>query len=106
MDKKVRELVWQRSRGYCEVCGFPLDPESWDFSHRKARKHKGPDTPENGMAIHHHPCHLVDIELHPRLARDKGWRVISTENPLEIPIWLYGKLKVWLEPDGTYRFDD
>ena len=102
MDKAVRELVFQRSKGRCEACGKPL-PESWDFSHRKSRGQGGEDTPQNGMAICHYPCHMVDVENHPVLARQKGWRVRSTEEPLDIPILLYGTRKVFLTEDGGYR---
>lgn len=103
MNKKVREMVWERSKGICECCGRYLDPENWSFSHRKATKQGGEDAPENGMATHWEPCHRVDVELHPHSANEKGWRVRSSQNPKELPILLYGKLWIFLEPDGTYR---
>ena len=107
MDKTVRELVWQRSKGRCEACGLPLDEETWDFSHRKAKSNfskrgETPDFVENGMAIHHFPCHMVSVENHPVLARQKGWRVPSYRDPRTEPIALYGAIWVHLNANGTY----
>lgn len=107
MDKAVREALWNRCKGKCEACGLPLDPETWDWSHRKAKSHfktaKDSYFVQNGMAVHHHPCHMVAIENHPVLARQKGWRVPSYDDPRQIPIALYGAVWTYLEPDGTYR---
>ena len=106
MDKDLRERTWQRSRGKCEACGLPMDYESWDWSHRKAKgKFKTAGESyfiQNGMAVHHR-CHMIDIENHPVLARQKGWRVPSYEDPRAIPIALYGTIWTYLEPDGSYR---
>ena len=102
MDKEVRELVWQRSKGYCETCGIPLDPENWDFHHRKLRKHGGEDSPENGLALHHH-CHLVKVHNHPKISYSMGWMVPSFDDPAKAPLHLFGKIIVMLTADGKYE---
>ena len=102
LDKELRELTWERSKGYCEACGKPMDYETWDWSHRLSKSHGGKYEVQNGMAVHH-ACHLEEIENHPYLARQKGWRVASQGNPAEVPILLYGRKWVYLTTDGKYR---
>ena len=105
MNQNLRELTWQRSRGICEACGLPMDEESWDWSHRKAKgkfkTHEDSYFIQNGMAVHHR-CHMITIENHPVLARQKGWRVPSYRDPRTEPIALYGAIWVHLEANGTY----
>ena len=105
MDRDLRELTWERSKGYCEACGKPMDYETWDWSHRKAKsKFKTAEESyfiENGMAVHHF-CHMVKIENHPKLAQQKGWRVSSYQDPKTEPIALYGAVWVYLTADGKY----
>ena len=102
MDKVVRNLVWERSKGLCEYCGLPLDEEAWDFHHRKLRSHGGKDSAENGVALHHF-CHLVKIHNHPKTSYANGFMVKSTGNPREEKLALYGSIWVYLEAQGTYR---
>lgn len=33
--KKIREVLWERSVGRCEVSGQPLDPDTFDAHHRR-----------------------------------------------------------------------
>ena len=102
MDKAIRQLVWERSKGFCEHCSKPLDEEAWDFHHRKLRKHGGKDSPENALALDHH-CHLIKVHGHPVESRNKGWIVSSYAEPREQFVLLYDKVKVYLQEDGTYR---
>jgi len=104
LDKKVRYIVGTRAEGKCEFCGLPLDEENWDFHHRKLKSRGGKDTPENGIACHHF-CHLVKIHNHPKISRENGFMVVAQDNPLEVPIFLYGAIKTFLTADGNYRFD-
>ena len=102
MDRDLRELTWERSKGYCEHCGKPLDPEGWHWSHRKGKAQGGIYHIQNGLATTPH-CHLVKITNHPKIAMQNGWMVSRQDNPADIPVNLYGSILVYLTEDGGYR---
>lgn len=49
MDRKLRELVWQRAQSRCEYCQMPqqFDPATFEIDHIIARKHHGETTAQN-----------------------------------------------------------
>jgi len=102
VDKALRALTYERSKGWCEACGLPISEDDFDWSHRLSKAHGGKYEIQNGMAVHS-KCHHEQIESQPYTARLKGWRVPSQGNPAEVPILLYGKSLIFLEPDGSYR---
>lgn len=110
MDGEVRKLVWERCRGYCEFCGFPLDEYEWSFHHRQLVTKL--DLVENGIAAHS-ACHVIapkSIHQNPRIARDRGFIISRYETTpfSQVPLLLFGgfdKAKgrlVLLSDDGKY----
>ena len=100
----LRELLFSRCKGYCEKCGFSLDPETADFHHRKLRSRGGEDTPQNGILVHH-KCHLQhkdSIHDNPKKAKEMGWMCPSWQDPLECRLILSNGKSVKLTPEGTY----
>ena len=95
MDSNVRQLVWERSRGFCEFCGLPLDPESFDFHHRQGTTKL--DLVANGIAACHF-CHVIapkSIHQNPRIARDRGFiisRYADASTFSQVPLLLFGGL--------------
>lgn len=43
---QIREQLWDRCGGYCEVSGLPLDPETFDAHHRRNKGMGGTDRPD------------------------------------------------------------
>lgn len=111
MDKEVRHAVWERCKGWCEWCGLPLDPESFDFHHRQGTTKI--DLVANGVAVCHF-CHVIapkSIHQNPRIARDRGFIISRFADPSTFssaPLLLFGGLDkargrlVLLTSDGKY----
>ena len=100
MDKALRELTWKRSSGFCEVCGLGLSP-FWHWSHRKGKAQGGKYEIANGLATHSE-CHLETITNYPARAYENGWLIRRNQNPLEVPVLLYGNRWVLLDDLGNY----
>ena len=99
----LRERLWERCGGYCEVTGEPLG-DSWAMHHRKLRKHGGPDCLSNLLAVTHQAHNLGTdaIHLHPRRSYDHGWLVQSFANPALTPVAISGRGLVYLTESGEY----
>ena len=105
MNKVLRELVFSRSKGYCELCGTQL-PEGWAIHHRKLRSRGGKDEVENLVALHH-TCHNTgtdSVHLNPKKATLKGFMVSSWDDPAKCPITLSDGSSVILTSEGTYNY--
>ena len=90
MNKDVRQTVWERCAGYCEFCGKPLDPETWDFHHRQLGTKL--DLVVNGIACCH-GCHLIGIHGNPQIARSQGFiisKYIKADEFSEVRLLLGG----------------
>lgn len=101
MPDDVRADTFTRACGMCDVCGRHLDPENWAFHHRKLRSQGGPDTVENGLALHHW-CH-ERVHLNRAWARVRGYIVHREEEPDSVPVLLHGRMlrypaTTWSEP--------
>jgi len=104
MDSELRQVIWSRSRGYCEVCGLSVDENIWAAHHRKLRKHGGQDTPQNMMVLHP-ACHnggTRSVHLSPARAYEHGWLVRSHEDPEAIPVALAARRWVFFLHNGDY----
>lgn len=57
MDRKLREIVWERANACCEYCQMPqeLYEATHEVDHVIAEKHLGPTSPEN-LALACFPC--------------------------------------------------
>lgn len=82
-EAKGREIVYNRAQGRCEMCG---SGNGTDWSHRVARSQLGGWEPSNGMLACRR-CHAW-CHANPAEAREKGWILKSTRNPLEEPALL------------------
>lgn len=101
---KVRELLWSRSRGYCEKCGRAMNPLNWCAHHRLLKSQGGVGSPQNGLACHH-SCHNGDsdsIHSNPKLSYEMGWLVQSWNTPEKLPLRLPAGGSVRLTEEGTY----
>ena len=104
MDENLRSRLYGRSRGYCELCGFPMTKEQSAVHHRKLRSQGGEDSMVNCMAVHH-SCHngkTDSIHLQVADALTNGWLVASWERPDNKPLLLHRKKWVRLSENGGY----
>lgn len=96
---ELREAVFARAGGLCELCGERLQP-GWEWHHRKRRSAGGLDSVSNGVALH--PlCHRR-VHGHPAWAESVGFLVRSHDNPGRVRLALHGETWVRLAADGTY----
>ena len=104
MDQNLRDLIWKRCGGYCEVCGTSMFEEQWAAHHRQLRSQGGADEPSNLMAVHHF-CHNIgtnSIHFIGRPAYQNGWLVSAYDVPRKTFLLLPGKREVFLTEDGYY----
>ena len=104
MDKQVAELVRERSKGYCEVCGG-VARENMALHHRKLRSRGGQDTVSNLIYVHH-DCHNLgthSIHLNPEWAENNGYMVPSWKEPHEYPMLTPEGIYVLLLNDGSIK---
>jgi hypothetical protein len=108
MNKKLREALYVRSQGVCDVCGLPLPEDSWAAHHRKLRSQGGQDTLSNLLALHH-ACHngnTNSVHLAGKISRTNGYLVSAYANPEETPVLLHGKKPTLLTDDGEMTETD
>lgn len=109
---KIREALWTRSGGFCEVSGRTLDPETFDAHHRRPRGIGGTYRPltdslcnllaldpevHNGApwSVHQNSTwsrprgyllssHMADevLEIAPVLYRGKEWLILAENGQL------------------------
>jgi hypothetical protein len=106
-DRKLiatqRQLVYERSGGQCERCGFALTPV-WECHHRKLRSQGGDWSLANLLALHP-SCHSGDatsIHGRPKAAYALGHLVRAGLDTSEMPVQLWGNRWVLLGPSGGY----
>lgn len=90
--KRLRRILLDRSRGFCESCGFQLNPEDWAAHHRQLRSHQGAHETNNLVALHHE-CHNLaprSVHMRPRWARERGLIVPMAMDPATTPLMLPG----------------
>ena len=105
-------LVWRRDAGCCVRCGkqcvFGERGTGWSVQHRRARGMGGtrrPDTnqPQNLIILCGSAttgCHFF-AESNRTAARENGWAVKSSTDPLTVPVVYRGvRFPLWLTDDG------
>lgn len=97
---ELRDVVFSRAGGCCELCGERLQP-GWEWHHRKRRSQGGKDDASNGVALH--PLCHKRIHGHVAWAESVGFLVRSTSSPGRTRIALHGTTWVRLTGDGSYR---
>jgi hypothetical protein len=100
-------VLWVRSRGYCDVCGFPMTNQ-FAVHHRKTGK-RADNRPSN-LLICHHNCHngsVDSIHLSPAVAYQNGWMIRGNQLSYLVPVRLHRAFLAMLNDDGTYtRIND
>lgn len=97
-ERAARKAVAARAQGVCEGCG--LRP-SHDWAHRVGRAQQGPWCASNGLALcNPGGCH-DRAHASPQWARERGWILLSTQDPTTTPALLAGRGWVYLHPDGS-----
>ena len=101
----TRERVWERSKGYCEMCGIPMDKQDFALHHRKLKSRGGEDTMSNLIAIHH-GCHNMrtdSIHLNPKWATEHGFMVSSWSDPENVALCRPNGSRIILLNDGSIK---
>jgi len=105
-ERRARRLVRARAAdGRCEGCRQWL---ASDYAHRIARSQGGIWSPSNALALCSdlttppgvQGCHSW-THANPEKARDLGWMLRRSDDPLTAPACLYGIGWVLLHPDGS-----
>lgn len=104
----VRDIVWERSGGRCEMCQRPLAGIPWSRHHRNPRRmggtrRAGVNAPSNLLAIcgtGTTGCHAV-VEHNRRASLDAGLLLHAGDDPRLVAVELAIGL-VWLDDDGMY----
>jgi hypothetical protein len=105
MDKMIRERVWERSKGYCEMCGIPMDKQDFALHHRKLKSRGGKDTMSNLIALHHgcHNTRTDSIHLNPKWATEHGFMVSSWSDPENVALCPPNGSRIILLNDGSIK---
>lgn len=104
-EVRARQLLAARSLGVCEGCG---QRPATDWAHRVARSQQGLWCPSNGLHLcsdlaapdGRRGCH-ERAHASPTWARERGWILRSTDDPLTFPALLARHGRVQLRPDGS-----
>lgn len=89
-NQKVRDKIFERAQGRCELCGSPLTRVQ--IHHRRPRgmggtKDEVSGSASNGLAIHPH-CH-TQVESNRETALNNGWLVPQGIDPETVPVKLW-----------------
>jgi hypothetical protein len=106
----LREALWERCGGVCEVSGQPLDRDTFDAHHRRNKGMGGTyrpdtDTLPNLLALAPFVHNLSPGSVHgnPDWSMPRGYLLHQGAANLHlVPVLLHGKLWVMLTPTGLY----
>lgn len=108
---KLREALWLRSGGHCEVSGLPLRFDGFDAHHRRPKGMGGTYRPDTDTlpnllaldpAVHNGGPGSVHADR--PWSEDRGWLLPKgTALALSWPVWLWQRRWVVLTPEGAYR---
>ncbi len=88
MKRDLRDDVFRRAGGRCDMCGQHLDPDAWECHHRKLRSQGGQDDIANLIALHS-SCHWI-AHGNPLWSYDRGYLVPRAKEPDSVPVLLHG----------------
>ena len=108
----VRQFIFARSEGFCEVMASGCELAATEIHHRRPRAMGGTNRPEtnyasNGLAICRR-CHLK-CESSRNWARDNGFILLQSDDPAKTPVWWRSNWKgnrkamVLLDDGGTLQ---
>jgi hypothetical protein len=108
--KQLREQLWIRCNGYCEVSGIPLDFETFDAHHRRPKQMGGTyrldtDTLVNLIALDPivHNGSRNSVHQAPGWSRPRGYLLHGNSQPVNQPLLLSGARWVRLRDDAAYE---
>jgi hypothetical protein len=105
--KQIRKVLWERSDGFCEVSGLPLDFDTFDAHHRRKKGMGGTsrldtDSLPNLLAldpgVHNHGPRSVHALS--TLSLQAGWLLHQDADPAKAPVMYRKREWVVLLPDG------
>lgn len=100
VPQAVRDALWLRSGGRCDLCGEMLSVRQvWHAHHRLRRSQGGLDELANLLALHP-VCHLTIVHGDPARAYEHGWLVRSAQDPGEVSVWRH--MCVWSLPEERW----
>lgn len=108
----LREQLWQRSGGRCEVSGKDLDQQTFDAHHRRNKGMGGTTRPDrdaiwNLLALDPqvHNGGPESVHGRRRWAQKNGFLIPKNVRHLHLwPLKLHEKTWVLLRPDGGYHY--
>jgi hypothetical protein len=101
-DTATRRLVLQRDGYACVCCGMPFLGKPYSVQHRKQRSQGGTNSPSNLIMVLGTCTERIRSHRDPR-DEESGYSLRTDQDPELVPILLYGRVGVWLAPDGLYR---
>ena len=107
----IREVLWKRCGGFCEVSGRALDPETFDAHHRRNKGMGGTSRPDrdaiwNLLALDPVVHNGGPRSVHGRRkwAEERGFLVPKGVQRVQLwPLKLHDREWVLLRPDGEYH---
>jgi hypothetical protein len=106
----LREVLWTRSGGFCEISGWSLDFETFDAHHRRPKGIGGTyreltDSPANLLALLPlvHNIHPKSVHGAPAWSRPRGYLLPgnwSDETMLASPVLYRGHTWMILQQEG------
>lgn len=101
--KAVRQLLFDRSGGFCEICGMAAPADAHHRRPRAAGGTKRADTnqPSNGLVLCRE-CHSL-VESRRERALDRGWLVRQEHDPAETPVVYQGDWALLLADGVVFR---
>lgn len=110
MDDKVREALWRRAHGRCEITGIPVTYEGFDAHHRRNKGMGGTSRPDRDWLSNLlcldplvHNGGPRSVHARRKWAEKNGYLVPkNVEWASMIPIRLCGRIWVYLTDDGQY----
>lgn len=108
--KELRDRLWTRSNGFCEVSGVPLDFDTFDAHHRRPKQMGGTyrldtDTLANLIAVDPivHNGHANSVHQSPGWSRPRGYLLHGNTAPDEEPLLYQGRTWLILRANGTHE---
>lgn len=81
----LRERVFERAGGRCDLCGEALRWSAWECHHRQKRTQGGPDSMPNLIALHPR-CHSERVHGRPAWSYANGFMVRRNGDPAQMPM--------------------
>jgi len=111
---KIRDALWERAHGRCEVSYQPLDRDTFDAHHRQNKGMGGTnrahrDALSNLLALDPQVHNGGPLSVHARRvwSGGRGYLVskLSPHLPAQVPVLIHGVMWRYLADDGTYRLE-